>query len=347
MFNQLKEKYKLLKNHTLNDIAGINVNGILLSQNSNNTFEVVYCNSVRRPQTSNLRSLWKTRRQGTAVPLIVACEYESKFSVCGPVGDEPPVYENIEKNIVLTICSEALDKESYPLALRSVKDNLVTIEDKTIGLKNEGLFANHVLSESYKNNQDWEKYKEKSLKVVGKKDKELLKALGYELTPLDSLTHILKAEGKKKALGVLLRPNEMVDLQSTRFGGLTPISHAFNLADRENLPFVIVSSASSIRLYSTEIGLGVGRKGRTETYVHCQTNLLGEKEKGNLWQIFSADALKRLYEAAGKGVEITKETLHLYIQDSHHQLEKEVVIKTPRKSIMPYFIWNRFSCCFF
>ena len=50
----------------------------------------------------------------------------------------------------------------------------------------------------------------------------------------------------------------------------------------------------------------------------------------------SADALKRLYEAAGKGVEITKETLHLYIQDSHHQLEeKEIVIKTPRKSIMP------------
>jgi len=293
MFDQLKEKYKLLKNHTLNDLAGINVNGILLSKNSNNTFEVVYCNSVRKPQTSNLRSLWKTRRQGTAVPLIVACEYENKFSVCGPVGDEPPVHENIEKNIALIICSEALDKESYPLALRSVKDNLVTIEDKTIGLKNEGLFANHVLSESYKNNQDWGKYKEKSLKVVGKKDKELLKALGYELTPLDSLTHILKAEGKKKALGVLLRPNEMVDLQSARFGGLTPISHAFNLADRENLPFVIVSSASSIRLYSTEIGLGVGRKGRTETFVHCQTNLLGEKEIGNLWLIFAAEALNK------------------------------------------------------
>ena len=56
MFNELKEKYKLLKNHTLNDLAGINVNGILLSKNSNNTFEVVYCNSVRKPQTSNLRS---------------------------------------------------------------------------------------------------------------------------------------------------------------------------------------------------------------------------------------------------------------------------------------------------
>ena len=50
----------------------------------------------------------------------------------------------------------------------------------------------------------------------------------------------------------------------------------------------------------------------------------------------SADALKRLYEAAGKGVEITKETLHLYIQDSQNQEEvKDVIIKTPRKSIVP------------
>ena len=37
----------------------------------------------------------------------------------------------------------------------------------------------------------------------------------------------------------------------------------------------------------------------------------------------SADALKRLYEAAGKGVEITKETLHLYIQDSQNQIEEK------------------------
>tara|TARA_B100000965_G_scaffold318580_1_gene279349 strand:- start:2775 stop:3734 length:960 start_codon:yes stop_codon:yes gene_type:complete len=58
----------------------------------------------------------------------------------------------------------------------------------------------------------------------------------------------------------------------------------------------------------------------------------GSKKNVNL----SADALKRLYEAAGKGVEITKETLHLYIQDSQNQIEeKELVIKTPRKSIIP------------
>tara|TARA_Y200000002_G_scaffold158318_2_gene130894 strand:+ start:310 stop:1269 length:960 start_codon:yes stop_codon:yes gene_type:complete len=50
----------------------------------------------------------------------------------------------------------------------------------------------------------------------------------------------------------------------------------------------------------------------------------------------SADALQKLYEAAGQGIEITKETLHLYIQDTYNQ-EKgfETIIKTPKKSIVP------------
>ena len=50
----------------------------------------------------------------------------------------------------------------------------------------------------------------------------------------------------------------------------------------------------------------------------------------------SAEALEKLYEAAGQGIEITKETLHLYIQDSYDQERGfEKVIKTPKKSIAP------------
>ena len=50
----------------------------------------------------------------------------------------------------------------------------------------------------------------------------------------------------------------------------------------------------------------------------------------------SAEALKRLYEAAGQGVEITKETLYLFIKDSELEvMEKEIKIKTPKKSIVP------------
>ena len=50
----------------------------------------------------------------------------------------------------------------------------------------------------------------------------------------------------------------------------------------------------------------------------------------------SVDALKRLYEAAGKGIEITNEILHLCIQESDENItQKEINIKTPKKSIIP------------
>ena len=53
----------------------------------------------------------------------------------------------------------------------------------------------------------------------------------------------------------------------------------------------------------------------------------------------ASDALKKLYEAAGKGVEITKETLHLCIQevkeDSSSQDYEDIKIKTPKKTIKP------------
>tara|TARA_B100000963_G_scaffold96177_2_gene82945 strand:+ start:4885 stop:5850 length:966 start_codon:yes stop_codon:yes gene_type:complete len=51
----------------------------------------------------------------------------------------------------------------------------------------------------------------------------------------------------------------------------------------------------------------------------------------------AAAALESLYETAGKGIEITKETLHLCIKDVENvNAESDIVaIKTPRKSIIP------------
>ena len=53
----------------------------------------------------------------------------------------------------------------------------------------------------------------------------------------------------------------------------------------------------------------------------------------------ASDALKKLYEAAGKGIEITKETLYLCIQevkeDSSSQDYEDIIIKTPKKTIKP------------
>ena len=67
---------------------------------------------------------------------------------------------------------------------------------------------------------------------------------------------------------------------------------------------------------------------------HNGNNLKIKGSKKNVG--LSAEALKRLYEAAGQGVEITKETLYLCIKDSELEvMEKEIKIKTPKKSIVP------------
>ena len=48
---------------------------------------------------------------------------------------------------------------------------------------------------------------------------------------------------------------------------------------------------SRLRLYSKSVDAGVGRRGRTETYVECQPALLSDAHLPYLWLIFSADAL--------------------------------------------------------
>jgi len=46
-----------------------------------------------------------------------------------------------------------------------------------------------------------------------------------------------------------------------------------------------------LRIYPTESGVGTGRRGRTETFVQLDLDLLRDDQAGYLWLVFSADAL--------------------------------------------------------
>lgn len=60
------------------------------------------------------------------------------------------------------------------------------------------------------------------------------------------------------------------------------------------------------------------------------------KIKGNKKDVdLSVDALRKLYEAAGQGIEINSETLNLCIQESDKSMTNVIKIKTPKKSVMP------------
>jgi hypothetical protein len=93
-------------------------------------------------------------------------------------------------------------------------------------------------------------------------------------------------------LAVLLDRSEIPEDSSQKFGNLSPVSYALTMADQEILDWVMVLQGDRLRLYPTRQGVGVGRRGRTETYVEVQTTLLADEQLAFLSMLFSADALQ-------------------------------------------------------
>lgn len=58
------------------------------------------------------------------------------------------------------------------------------------------------------------------------------------------------------------------------------------------MPYVIAATDDAIRLYPAETGVGVGQRGRSETFVQLHLDLLSDGDIGYLWLLFSADALQ-------------------------------------------------------
>ena len=92
-------------------------------------------------------------------------------------------------------------------------------------------------------------------------------------------------------MAVFCDDSELMDTPAQRFDNLSPVSHALAKADSENVPWVVLTRASEIRLYSSEADKGVGGKGRTETFVEINLSLIPERLAGYLMLLFSAQAL--------------------------------------------------------
>ncbi|MCC6643086.1 MAG: hypothetical protein IT386_18140 [Deltaproteobacteria bacterium] len=92
-------------------------------------------------------------------------------------------------------------------------------------------------------------------------------------------------------MAVLLNRDEAPELQAERFSSLSPITYALAVADRENVPYVVLQHGAKVRIYPSRVGVGVGRRGRTETYVECHAGLLRDVDAAYLWLLCSAEAL--------------------------------------------------------
>jgi hypothetical protein len=253
--------------------------------------EVLVATHLRTPSAQDLRAAWKVRHGGRAAPLLLVVLYDKKAALCGPAGDDPPARLDLDPGQLDRICREALDEPDRHTALRALRDSLPALDTDLGGVRNEGFLASHELRAGARRRSDWRDATTKASRILGRQGPELLKALGFQIESCDRVTSILRSKDRKVAIAVLLNRDESPELQAGRFADISPVSYALAVADRENLPYVVIQHGAKVRVYPARVGVGVGRRGRTETYVECHAGLLNEDNAALLWLLCSADAL--------------------------------------------------------
>jgi len=286
--------------------------------------EVLAAESPVEPNLPQVRAVWKTRQGGRAAPLILAVLHDGKATLCGPSGDEPATYSGVERGQAERICREALEKPDRHVALRWLRDALPSMDSRLPGLRNEGFLATHELAVGARRLGAWADAERKARPLLQNQGDTLLRSLGFKIEAVDQVTSILRtgANAQKIAVAVLLRQDESPELSTPRFTGMSPVSYALAVADRENIPYVIISQGSKLRLYPAKVGVGVGRRGRTETYIEVHTGLLRDSDAAFLWLLFSAEALTE-----GGSLHTLLEESNRFAGDLAEQLRERIYVE--------------------
>ena len=259
--------------------------------------EVAVVQAGTSPSAASVRALWKRRHANRPSPLLLVILHGSPSSglvaaLCGPQGDAPTIVRDLDLGLAERIAQAALAEPNRHAAVRFLIDALGNIEAELPGLRNEGLLATHELRSGVVARHDWPSACQRGREMLGRRGRELVEALGFSVEARDAATCVLRAEGTSTAIAVFLDENETYEGAASRFRGNSPVSLALANADADRLPYVIITRGPQIRLYVADKRIiGVGRKGRTETYVEANLVLLPEGSAGYLPLIFGANAL--------------------------------------------------------
>lgn len=274
--------------------GGIAPSGLFLGA-GDNALEVALATSSHRPKAEDVRKLWRIRQGKRPSPLLLVVGYTEqdtrRVTVCGPVGEQPPVVGGLEVSQVERLARAALTEPSRHAAIRFLVAMLPEVGADLPGLRNSGLLATQELRKGVPLRSDWDTACQRSAPLLQLKGRQLVEKLGFSVEQLSVTSSMLMIPGgPRRAVAVFLDEGETFDDPSGRFGS-TPVSHALALADREGVPWVVLTRGRQIRLYAARADTGVGRKGRSETFVEVNLALLPEQQAGYLSLLFSAEAL--------------------------------------------------------
>jgi len=258
--------------------------------------EIALATAGGRPRADDLRRAWRARHGAAPNPLLLIAAYQDsgawKASICGPVGDEPPVETDLDLGLVERIAAAALDQPSRHQAIRFLGGIFAEVESELPGIRNHGMLATHELRDGVPLRADWPAECERARPFLSSHGRELVEKLGFTIDQHSTATTVLSIGDARRAIAVFLEETEEFEAPAARFDSTSPVTHALAYADRAELPWVVVTRGTQIRLYSSRPDVGVGRKGRADTYVEANLALVPDDKAGYVTLLFSSDALK-------------------------------------------------------
>lgn len=261
----------------------------------NSALEIVVTDHGDWPTKEFLRGVYLDRRGNRVNPILVVALYDDSVGLCGPSGEEPPVYRDVDPGQAERVCETALKRPNRLAAREFLTQTLPQLEQDLAGLRNQGLLSTHELRVGVPEREDWRQANEEAQQALSDEPRELMKGLGYGIERLTDQSWLLRDEtdGHNRAVAVFLEEESSFDHAQERFVGKSPVAYALNEADKQNLDYVIASRDGTLRLYTTNPEAGFGSRGRTDTYVEINTDLLSDEKAGYLWLLFSSGALRK------------------------------------------------------
>jgi hypothetical protein len=230
-------------------IPGLTPEGLYIGPGDLGMEVAVYAASTR-PNARLLQDAWKARRGTRATPVLIVALHAGRAWLCGPIGESLPIQADKDPGAIERLCAAALRQPNRHAALIFLAQALPSLDTPAPGLRNEGLFALHELTQDAPRQPEWSEHKARARAAIGAEGRELLQKLGFTIERLDNLTLLLKGADRRLALAVLLDQSEVPESGSTRFSNLSPVSYAFTKADSENLDWVVAVQGDRLRLYA-------------------------------------------------------------------------------------------------
>ena len=268
--------------------------GVRLGPDGVNAVEVVW-GSGGSGSKSNLRKVWKDRKGSRINPVVAVHCTASQAIFIGPgrEGAAPSVSTIRDVDQLSRILDAALVLEDRHKARQFLDNYLTHAGSPALGVHNSGLLATHALHRASDERDDWDQLAISGKTLLDLRRRKLMEGLGFQVQQSSQPHSILSVGGEGAAIALFLQPNEKPDGWFVeRFGSEAPVLYALRMAEIENVDWVVITSGSTVRLYPTSTTVGVGRRGRTETFCEVRLDLLSETNAGYLPLLFSSGALK-------------------------------------------------------